>query len=170
MHLLIGRWLRKCGYLWIVAASFLHFFGTRAVPEGRYDAIIVAGCRVDPGGQPSLALQRRTRRAVDLWKKGEAPVVIFTGGVGTYPPAEAVAASGYARDLGLPESAIRTEVLSTSTEENAKFSAEQFELGRVIVVTDSYHAFRAGRVFGRFLITSSYRAHLRGGTCLSRAL
>ena len=110
----------------------------------------MAGCRVMPTGQPSLALQRRTRHAVELWKAGVAPRVVFTGGVGAYPPSEATAAADYARALGLVESAIELEEKSTSTLENASFTAIKFHYSRVVVVTDSYHVFRSKRVFGRY--------------------
>jgi uncharacterized SAM-binding protein YcdF (DUF218 family) len=147
------RWLGRLGILggllWGGLAATLDCYGHR-VAEGQYDAIVVAGCRVMPDGSPSLALQRRTRKAVDLWRTGAAPRIVFTGGVGTYPPSEARAASDYARSLGVPEEVLTLEERSTSTEENARFAAEVLDpSSRVIVVTDTYHVFRAERVFGK---------------------
>lgn len=135
--------------LWLLAAAFLDVAGHQQLKGGTWDAVVVAGCRVDPGGTPSLALQGRTALAVELWGKGLAPVVLFTGGVGDYPPAEAVAAAAYAETLGLPRDAILTETRSTSTEQNAQFAAELLGSGRILVVTDSYHVWRAERVFSR---------------------
>lgn len=130
-------------------AVALDAYGHRA-PDGDYDAIIVAGCRVKPDGSPSLALQRRTRKAVELWRQGLAPRVVFTGGVGESSVSEARAASDYAESIGLPEGAVLLEERSTSTEENAKFSTSVIDpASRVVVVTDTYHVFRAERVFGR---------------------
>ena len=138
---------------WAAAAVALDTVGQRRPPTGPWDAIVVAGCRVDPDGRPSLALQRRTAHAVALWELGLAPVVVFTGGVGANPPSEARAAADHAAALGLPPGAALLEDRSTSTEENAAFTATLMRdegLGdRVLVVTDSYHAFRAGRVFSR---------------------
>ncbi len=137
--------------LFVGAAFGLDRYGLRG-PTGEWDAIVVAGCRVRPDGTASLALQRRTREAVAQWKAGRAPIVVFTGGVGTFPPSEASAAAAYAATLGLPPDAIALEERSTSTEENAVFAAEQLRAaGRtdVLVVTDSYHVFRVQRVFGR---------------------
>ena len=141
--------------LWAGAAAALDRMGRAAPPEGRWDAIVVAGCRVDPGGLPSLALQRRTRLGVELWKQGLAPRVVFTGGVGDNPPSEASAAAGYAATLGLPAEATLLEERSTSTEENAAFAADLLEAqglaaSRILLVTDGYHTLRAGRVFGRY--------------------
>ncbi|MEQ1568486.1 MAG: YdcF family protein [Myxococcota bacterium] len=136
--------------VWVGLAWSLDRYGQRA-PRHTYDAIVVAGCRVDPDGTPSQALQRRTRLAVDLWRAGVAPRLVFTGGVGTYPPAEADAAATYAEALGVPPEVIAREARSTSTEENARYAAELVgPEADVVVVTDAYHVFRAERVFGRW--------------------
>jgi uncharacterized SAM-binding protein YcdF (DUF218 family) len=134
---------------WLCAAALLDAWGHRVPPDGPYDLIVVAGCRVRPDGTPSLALQRRTDAAVSLWRSGLAPRVVFTGGVGDYPPSEASVAARHAVTLGLPPSAIGVEERSTSTEENARFAALEHPAQRVLVVTDSYHVFRAERVFAR---------------------
>jgi uncharacterized SAM-binding protein YcdF (DUF218 family) len=135
---------------WVTLALCLDAYGHRTPQEGSYDAIVVAGCRVNPGGVPSLALQRRTRHAVELWRAGVAPRIVFTGGVGDFPPSEASAAAAYAQSLGLPPKAAVLEEGSKSTEENARFAAKIIgSSARVVVVTDTYHVFRAERVFGR---------------------
>lgn len=137
------------GLLYLVVAAGLDRYGQRA-PEGEFDVIAVAGCRVLDSGQPSVALRRRVRLAVRLWKDGVAPQLVFTGGVGDHPPSEAEASARFAESLGVPRSAMHLESRSTSTEENARFAAE--ELGsskRVIVVSSAYHVFRCERVFGR---------------------
>ena len=135
--------------LWIGAAAALDWHGRRQRPQGRHDAIIVAGCRVKPNGTPSPALKRRTRAAVALWNQGLAPKIILTGGLGDHPPTEAAAAAAYARRLGVPARALIHAGRSTSTEENARFAAQVSAARRVIVVTDSYHVFRSRRVFAR---------------------
>lgn len=150
------RWTR---HLWIalaplgfttVAATALDVHGQRPAPDGPFDAIIVAGCRVADDGGPTIPLARRTEGAVALWREGRAPRVVFTGGVGDHPPAEAVVAANYARSLGLPDEAIVIEDGSTSTEENARAAAALTGAHRVLVVTDYYHVFRVRRVFARY--------------------
>lgn len=147
----IGAAAAGAGFAWMLSALALDRYGHRPEPTGEWDAIVVAGCRVLPDGQPSLALKRRTRSAVAAWKTGVAPRIVFTGGVGTYPPSEGRAAADYALGLGLPADAIVVEDRSTSTEENARLAAELLPKGaRVMIVTDTYHVFRAERVFGRY--------------------
>lgn len=137
--------------LYATGAVALDRYGRRPV-EGRYDAIVVAGCRVLPDGRPSMALARRTRRAVELWRDGVAPRLVFTGGVGADAPAsEAAVAAALARRLGVPGEAILLEERSTSTDENARYAAALLPPGaRVVVVSDAYHVFRCERVFRRY--------------------
>ncbi len=138
------------GLCYLAMAAWLDRRGGReTAPEERFDAIVVLGCRVRSDGTASPTLARRARHAAALHRRGLAPIVVFTGGVGTYPPSEARAAAAVARADGLPEDAIVLEERSTSTEENAREAARLIDAARVVVVTDAYHAFRAERVFRR---------------------
>tara|TARA_B100001750_G_C15334568_1_gene509069 strand:- start:96 stop:713 length:618 start_codon:yes stop_codon:yes gene_type:complete len=151
-RVIIGWILLSTGLAFGLAAASLERWGVRRVDdEARYDAIVVAGCAVRPDGTPSPALANRTAHAVALHRRGLAPKVVFTGGVGTHAPSEAEAASRHAIALGLPADAVLLEAKSTSTEENARFAAEILGAeARVLVVSDAYHVFRCERVFGRY--------------------
>lgn len=119
----------------------------RAVPS---DVVVVLGARVLPDGQPSPALRARIEKAVDLYHQGVAPRLLFSGGVGLYPPAEARVMRDLAVRLGVPPEACLTEEQSHSTEQNARFSADVLRsLGarRVVVVSDPYHLLRARQYF-----------------------
>jgi len=135
--------------LWGGGAWGLDYWGkTRAAPQAA-DAIIVAGCHVAPGGVPSVPLAARVREGVELWRRGVAPRIIFTGGVGTVPPSEALVAARYAHSLGLPEEAMVLESESTSTRENAYFARKLTSARNVVVVSDAYHLLRCRLIFGR---------------------
>jgi len=136
--------------LWCGLAFALDRYGYRADPTGHFDAIVVAGCRVMAGGLPSLSLTRRTTKAVELWRRGLAPVIVFTGGVGDFPPAESSAAAAVARNLGVPDAAMVLEGKSTSTAENARFLRALVGFNRIVVVTDSYHVRRCEWFFGKY--------------------
>lgn len=138
------------GVLYLATAAYLDRRGAREAPEGPFDAIVVLGCRVRPDGTASPALARRARHAAALYRRGLAPVVVLTGGVGTHPPSEARAAAVVARAEGVPAEALVLEERSTSTEENAREAARLIDAERVLVVSDAYHAFRAERVFRRY--------------------
>lgn len=138
--------------LWGAAALFLTWYGNRPLSQEdkNWNAIIVPGCRVLPDGRPSIALALRVRRAVDLYDRGFAPLIVLTGGVGDAGFQESEVAADFAQALGVPHSALRQEGQSTSTEENARFSADITPASRVLLVTDAYHVFRTERVFARF--------------------
>ncbi len=139
--------LSALGYL--ATAAWLDRRGLRDAPDEAFDAIVVCGCRVLPNGLASRSLARRARYAAELYRRGLAPTLILTGGVGDHPPSEARAAAVIAREEGVPDEAIVLEERSTSTEENALEAARLVDARRVLVVTDAYHVFRAERVFRR---------------------
>ncbi|UJR82330.1 YdcF family protein [Sandaracinus amylolyticus] len=134
---------------WLAAAVAIDVRGSRAAPDGTYDAIVVLGCRVNQDGRASRVLARRARRAATLWLEGRAPIVVLTGGVGTHPPSEAHAAAAILREHGVPDDAMVLEERSTSTAENARFARALTDARRVLIVTDGFHATRAALVFAR---------------------
>ena len=138
--------------LWLLGAAFLDQYGVNGPKKTTYDAIVVLGCKVRSNGTASLALQRRTRAAVELYRKGYSKQIVLTGGVGQNEPSEAKAAFQYAVEhLGVRKDIFLLEERSSSTEENAKFAVEQYQhIQDVLFVSDSYHIFRAQRVFNRY--------------------
>jgi uncharacterized SAM-binding protein YcdF (DUF218 family) len=141
-------WLFACAIL----AAVIHHTGTidEAVPA---DVIIVLGAGLTNEGEPNWALSRRSEHAAELWKNGYAPMIICTGGVGRnviIPRSEADGCREVLMREGVPDSAIILEDTSRSTEENAlNTQAIMAEHGwqRAILVSDSYHVFRARYIF-----------------------
>lgn len=165
-------WFLLIPATWAAIAIFLDRIGHRPCPEGPFDALVVPGCAVRPNGAASGALRRRTEHAVSLWQRNIAPIIILTGGVGRYPPSEASAAAQIARDAGVPNDALVLEEQSTTTAENAMFAAQAFpnaSTTSILVVTDSYHAWRCKRLFSSHFkrvesvgSTPSARLRIRG--------
>ncbi len=157
---------------WLAIAVLLDRFGHRETHPGPFDALIVPGCAVRPDGTASGALRRRTEHAVALWHNGAAPLIVLTGGIGRFPPSEAHAAAAIAEAAGVPADALVLEAASTTTAENAQLAAEALpdaDQLSVLVVTDSYHAWRCRHLFRRhFRIvhatgsTPSGRLRIRG--------
>jgi uncharacterized SAM-binding protein YcdF (DUF218 family) len=145
-----------CGALiilsWLLMALFLDAYGRRPLPAGSFDAIVVPGCAVRKDGTASGALARRTAHAIKLWHEGAAPRIVFTGGVGRYPPSEAMVAGDLALAAGIPREAIILEEQSTTTEANARLAAglsAEMSDWHIVVTTDGYHCWRCRRLFGR---------------------
>jgi len=130
---------------WIIAPLLLD--DTREPSQ----AIVVLGAGVLEGCVPNENGVRRVLLAARLWREGKAPVVVFTGGSGTDCPV-ATAMSLLARDLGVPDTAIRQETVSFNTWENGAISAPLLRgwgFERLLLVTDRLHMRRASAVFTR---------------------
>lgn len=113
---------------------------------GPADAAIVLGAAVY-GERPSPVFRERINHAIDLYFDGSVKYLIFTGGVGNRDElAESEAARNYALRRGVPDEAILIETISTTTAENlaqAKQLVEEYQLGRVLVISDPLHMKRA---------------------------
>ena len=135
--------------LWLAAvAAWIVWVGQRdqAAPA---DAIIVLGAAAYDA-RPSPVFEERIRHGLDLYQRGYAPVLIFTGGYGNGAPfAESQVARKYALQQGIPDSAIMIEAVSRNTRENllqARKLMQERGLHRVIVVSDPLHMARALRL------------------------
>ena len=87
------------------------------------DVIVVLGSGVRPDGRPSSSLRARTLHAIDLYRKGLAPRLYLTGGVGRFGPSEAAVMRKLALDAGVPESALVLDETATSTLESVDNAA-----------------------------------------------
>ena len=135
--------------LWLLGvAAWIIWVGDRdqAAPS---DAIIVLGAAAYDT-RPSPVFQERIRHGLDLYQRGYAPVLLFTGGYGNGAPfAESQVARKYALHQGIPDSAIMIEAVSRNTRENllqARKLMQERGLHRVIVVSDPLHMARALRL------------------------
>ena len=112
-------------------------------------AIVVLGA-AQYNGKPSPVLRSRLDHALALYRRGDAPIIIVTGGrQATDRTTEAAASANYLIRKGVPDANIRREVQGRDTYES--LAASQRFLRRegvstVLVVTDGYHAARARAV------------------------
>ena len=97
----------------------------------------------------------RTATAVDLWKRGFAPVIVFAGA--SEDPASLPSAEIMKREavrLGVPAERVLTESSSATTRENASRVVDLLDahsIRRAILVTSPYHQRRAALLFQREL-------------------
>ena len=93
----------------------------------------------------------RTKEAIELYRRGWAPVLIFSGAAADKTgPSNAQAMHDYALSEGVPAEAIITESNSETTHQNAKLSRGVLvnnKFSRVILVTSGYHQRRASIEF-----------------------
>jgi uncharacterized SAM-binding protein YcdF (DUF218 family) len=113
------------------------------------DVIIVLGSGVRPDGRPSSSLRARTLHAVELYKKGLAPLLYLTGGVGRFGPSEAAVMRRLALEAGVPESSLVLDEAATSTQEsvdNAAGAARSRSWRTALLVSEPFHMLRARRM------------------------
>ena len=142
-------WLLLVLLLWLVGvAAWIVWVGQRDQAASA-DAIIVLGAAAYDT-RPSPVFEERIRHGLDLYQRGYAPVLLFTGGYGNGARyAESQVARRYALRQGVTESAILIESNSRNTRENlqqARRLMQQHGLHRVIVVSDPLHMSRALRL------------------------
>lgn len=109
------------------------------------DAIAVFGA-AEYDGRPSPVLRARLDHALELYKRGLAPMVITLGGG---DPTDLHSEGGVGHDYllahGVPEKAIIAETESDNTEQSAErlaVIARANELKDIVVVSDGTHLFR----------------------------
>jgi uncharacterized SAM-binding protein YcdF (DUF218 family) len=167
--------LRRNDRLWIVSASVAIFIYTLSIPvtgNGFIDAVEYpsydrsqfsrADCIVVPGGGvvegvndlsgvsiPSHEAAVRVLDAARLYRIYGKPIIVSGGSVAG-SSAEAYILARFLADLGVPKRSILIEDRSRDTEENAEYTARicaKNSFHSIILVTSSYHARRAERLF-----------------------
>ena len=139
--------------IWALALGAVIAWGSRdrAKPS---DAIVVLGA-AQYWGKPSPVLRARLDHAVDLWRRGLAPRMVLTGGVGVGDTtSEAAVGRKYVLGAGIPDSAILLETSGRTTRESLRSVAlmmTQARVGkRVILVSDPFHMLRLDILARRF--------------------
>jgi uncharacterized SAM-binding protein YcdF (DUF218 family) len=116
------------------------------------DVIVVFGARAYADGRPSQALSDRVRTACELYRKGYARTLIFSGGPGDGAISEPQAMRRQAISLGVPDEAIHLDErgLSTvATDHNTVPFLRDRNLRRVLAVSHGYHLPRLKIAFRR---------------------
>ena len=129
---------------WVTSAAAVMVWGSRDRAQAS-DAIVVLGA-AQYVGRPSPVLRARLDHAVDLWRRGLAPVLIFTGGTGDGDTtSEAAVSRVYALKQGVPDTAILMENKGKTTKQSlAAVSAimEARHMRTAILVSDPFHMLR----------------------------
>jgi uncharacterized SAM-binding protein YcdF (DUF218 family) len=143
-------------FLITVGALVLAYFGLTTVlvttamardDRPRSDAIVVLGA-AQYEGRPSPIYQARLEHALELYRDGVAPLLIFTGGRGVEGErwTEGAAGRRWAEEHGVPSGQILVEESSKTTYQNLDGVAEMLRpkgLRDVVLVSDPFHMFRA---------------------------
>lgn len=150
-----------CGYLSFLCLSYViyAFLYSRLAVGGDAGFVIVLGAGLENGGQVPPLLASRLERGRSVYEalasRGTGdPVLIVSGGKGSDEQvAEAEAMAAYLTRRGFPASRLVLEDRSGTTEENLIFSKaimnQRRPGSRCVIVTSSFHAFRAAIIARR---------------------
>ena len=158
---------------WAAAVVAVFAVG-REDQAGPSDAVAVLGA-AQYNGRPSPVFRARLDHAATLYRRGLAPTILVTGGVGVGETlSEAAVGRRYLADRGVPETAVVALPAGTDTYASLAEVAGWFRgrgSRRVILVSDAFHLLRL-RILGARLgldavtspapgspITSSRRRH-----------
>ena len=130
--------------VWALTVASVHLWGRRDEAR-RADVIVVLGA-AQYDGRPSPVLRARLDHAVRLYRRGLAPALIMTGGVGPGDTvSEAVVSRRYAIKQGIPEGVIFTERQGMSSLESMRSVAALMRSRRMdsaVLVSDPFHMLR----------------------------
>ena len=158
------RWLRVLLTLVLIGALFfsimfgLVMVGAHDVIRGDPQVMIILGCRVMPGGEPSILLQDRLDTALDYLDDHPEMTVVVSGGQGSNEPtSEAACMADYLEEHGVDSDQILLEDQSSNTKENLIYSRELLEehgivvlSDEVLVVSNGFHLTRAQMLAERY--------------------
>jgi uncharacterized SAM-binding protein YcdF (DUF218 family) len=137
---------------WALSLCAVWWWGQR--DEARPAAAIVVLGAAQYDGRPSPVLRARADHAIELFRRGLAKRIIFTGGVGDRDTtSEAAVAQRYAIERGVPPRAILMETIGRSTSESLQQVATLMEAAPsrdVILVSDPFHMLRLSILARRY--------------------
>ena len=139
------------GVLVVIVLNLYMFFTTftdiRSVDEAAkledVDCILVLGAGVRPGGKPSLMLQDRLDKALELYEAGVSDKIIVSGDHRENDYNEVQVMKNYLMDKGVPSEAIFMDHAGLSTYDSMYRADYIFGVKRVVIVTQEYHMYRA---------------------------
>lgn len=143
--LIVKLMLAIYGYVAVLIDAYLLATVINALPLTiKPTKILILGAGLIKGGV-GLVLRRRLLGGLALYQRFPKAELIMSGGQGDdEPEPEAVAMHRFARQKGVPESAIRLETNSTNTATNLSEAKRFINSGdRVVLVTSDYHLLRS---------------------------
>lgn len=127
-------------------------------------SILIFGNKVETDGRVSARLKSRLDTGIELYRQGNAPLIIVSGGLGKEGYDEALVMKNYLVSHDIPAENIIEDPLGINTHETAKKVSEivkNTDIDGVIIVTQYYHVLRAKLALKRFGVAPVYSAHAR---------
>lgn len=134
-----------------------------------YDAILVLGAAVYRDRTPSPVLESRLELAADLFQSGAAPKIIVSGDhdPGNYDEVDVMA--DWLVKHGVSRHAIVTDYRGFSTYDSVVRVVKEGRFGRILIVTQRYHLYRADVIAEAYGLEADGVAAENKGSLWSRA-
>lgn len=118
-----------------------------------FDVIIVLGNPANSDGSPSEVMRQRVLKAVELFRRGRARYILFTGAAVYNSYVEANVMAELAHSVGVPKSAFVTDSKARNTYQNL-FNATEImhkkHWSSALVVTSPYHVKRTAFILSHY--------------------
>ncbi|MDB6120528.1 MAG: putative rane protein [Verrucomicrobiaceae bacterium] len=131
---------------------------------GHADVALVLGSKVEMNGKPSVRLQGRLDRTVELYKAGYFPWVIASGGVGKEGFDEAAVMRDYLVGQGVPADHVILDSHGDNTfasAQNTLAIAKQKHFTSVMAISQYFHLPRSRLALQRCGFKPVYTAHAK---------
>lgn len=115
----------------------------KSMKEVNADCIMVLGAGIVDDETPTPMLKDRLDTGILLYKNGVAPKILLTGDNGTVTHNEIHVMLNYVKKAGVPEEDIFCDHAGFSTYDSMYRAKSIFEVESLIVVTQTYHEYRA---------------------------
>ena len=106
------------------------------------DAILVLGCKVNPDGTPSMMLERRVNKGIELYSKTGIKLLL-SGDHGTKEYDEVNTMKQMIIDEEIPKEDVFLDHAGFSTYDSIYRAKYVFGAKKIIIVTQRYHLYRA---------------------------
>lgn len=116
---------------------------TDGLPDEEFDCIMVLGCQVKEGGEPSHMLRDRLQRGVKTYQYGASEKLLVSGDHGRTDYNEVETMKQYAIDEGIDSENIFMDHAGFSTYESIYRAKEVFGVKKMVIITQEYHLYRA---------------------------
>lgn len=107
------------------------------------DCILILGAGIKDDETPTPMLKDRLDAGIQLYKDGIAPKILLSGDNGTETHNEIHVMLKYTKAAGVPEEDIFCDHAGFSTYDSMYRAKSIFDVEKVIVVTQTYHEYRA---------------------------
>ena len=106
------------------------------------DAILVLGCKVNPDGSPSLMLDKRVEKGIELYEK-TGYKLLLSGDHGTNGYDEVNTMKDMVLENNIPKDDIFLDHAGLSTYDSIYRAKYVYGINKMIIVTQRYHLYRA---------------------------